>query len=526
MKKKTKVVLVVLMALTIPLTIFSQDIGQVFTFGFALGSANFYEPFEDPEPNAPDSLPVLENITWEQVLAEAITNFKKIPNQYLIEVNSNSDNNNGTAYYKPEVNDALINLLSPETKQKIHPQLEIIMKDYQLQTDFYNWVRPHFLQTYRKLEPQYRGFYLQVIDSLNQYVKEMNYDWESYYLAVTHENKWPNDDLLEKYYREDYNTCYNPVNPNPHSKYQFSPSCNPAPGTEAFSFYLYDAHGKKTLHRKLHTWLFFQIHNGPMMRWEWRYWLQIAYRDLLAESHKIGQWDIVAVPKELPKLQPDVWQSLLIMGLDSFFHNPHIYDCEKDPDFGKDATMVYGVLAPANFWGRIPDDVREGEAASQQMMDAIFTIMKSPNLRKITYNWLKKPYTQAFVSLPQKYQDIYIEILEHGNQYLATYDYQAELAYYEQLKNEANLPPECESKDSYFAKHKKADRWDYGNDCYVHGFVYTNHKGEDRQFAKLEAWYFRQIYNDRMTLSDLKYWNKKLLHDAKQAQATTVAVHY
>lgn len=213
-------------------------------------------------------------------------------------------------------------------------------------------------------------------------------------------------------------------------------------------------------------------------------------------------------PEEINQIaSSELWDGLLKMGVSNFYHRADTYTwdpwcCAKGTQKSKECQIVYGALAPEDFWGYVPKDYwfREpgcdpGEP-NNRLKKILFSVMKSDHLMTLTYQWLSPYYKETFLKLTPESQQIYLEALTHAQEYLLTFDYKKELAYLEKIKAE-NLKEDPECADP------------------TYGFAYSGPDGKTK-FRKVEAFIFRRVHNHDMTVERLKKWADILMSDTKE----------
>lgn len=184
---------------------------------------------------------------------------------------------------------------------------------------------------------------------------------------------------------------------------------------------------------------------------------------------------------------------------------------EDYSDWGKDAQVqvlvAYGLFNLGNYQSR---EIREsGNRDIQKCMDnggtdcfntawlksfkekIAYPIYKSKSLQDLAYKWLKPIWKEAIDQMDQNRRDSYMAMINHAIYYCNTFDYDSEKAFLVQ----------CE----------KGDNKSHFTSCYpINKDGTVNFDGNPNNYRKLEAWIFRRVNDNHMSITEIKDWLKKI----------------
>lgn len=109
-------------------------------------------------------------------------------------------------------------------------------------------------------------------------------------------------------------------------------------------------------------------------------------------------------------------------------------------------------------------------------------IYKSSKVRRALYNWVKPVYLAQFKALSEERKKIYLDMLDHAESYLKTFDYQAELKVFKEFP------------------------------LY---FCYKGPKGHRGDFGRMEAFIFRRVHRKELSIAVMQAWVRIIKKDLK-----------
>jgi hypothetical protein len=162
---------------------------------------------------------------------------------------------------------------------------------------------------------------------------------------------------------------------------------------------------------------------------------------LVNDPSKFNVYSVSKAPANFPDLKSFTraytWETVLQVGLGVFYDAPkHWKDSTR---YHTDKAIVAAAFDGTHYQARnlrweigvtYPKPYSNYKKFYAQVMQPIF---KNATLREVFYSWAAPHYKRIFKLLPVNAQKMYIDILNDLIVFLKTYDYNAELKYYEKL---------------------------------------------------------------------------------------------
>ncbi|MDP3771731.1 MAG: hypothetical protein Q8R16_05510, partial [bacterium] len=139
----------------------------------------------------------------------------------------------------------------------------------------------------------------------------------------------------------------------------------------------------------------------------------------------------------------------------------------------------------------------------------------------LLYDWAMPQAKIAWQMLPLEDQRIYLDILTHGQQYLATYNHKRELAYLERLDAGKCPVPVWYSDndgdgvddDHDGAIDEDVGKWDPKEGC-PRQFASVGPDGKENPYRKLETFFFRRA-RQGVKVADMRYWLDRVVAELR-----------
>ncbi|MCX6739868.1 MAG: hypothetical protein NTZ49_01400 [Candidatus Parcubacteria bacterium] len=233
---------------------------------------------------------------------------------------------------------------------------------------------------------------------------------------------------------------------------------------------------------------------------------------LMGLTQAAPDWNISPVPKGIPSIGDGNWEKVLKLALDSFYSKSkegyHFYSQVNDR---KKAVLVMGLLYSGNLWEGVPEDLCCSPRTSLEncpnpkLKKAVFETIHTAKYRQIAYPWASAYFNKAFLALPKEEQLVWREIVDYAVDLLRHYDYKKELAYYQRLK--ATPSDSCGLIPDRDSEGRCTETWK---------FIDYKPDGTYHHYRKLDAFIFRRIHNNELSLADMQLLARMLSADLKK----------
>lgn len=215
------------------------------------------------------------------------------------------------------------------------------------------------------------------------------------------------------------------------------------------------------------------------------------------------------------------WADVVTSAIEQLKREPATYAdwLQQDPSLRVPLLTAYALLQTGN--GPIFDRERDlTETFRRQVLPQLY---RSPSLLEAVYAWVKPKLLAKFVQVDSENRAAYLDILRHGERYLASFNYAQERAYLARLergqcKNDHKPEWWDETRDGM---RGWAEYWK--QDVCVLLFTHQDPNGRTNPYRKLETFIFRRVHTDKVPVVLMQRWVSRFRADLEAVHRTANA---